>query len=304
MLETVGVLGPKGTNSERAAREWLRNSKIKYYSTIADVLTGASMRRVDYGAVPVEDSATGPVRTSAVELARLSRKNGIRIVGEHILSITHHLVGLGPLRRVKTVASHPQALDVCQNAIHKRLPRVKALRPVSSTAEAARMAAKDSTLAAVAASHAAKEYGLKILEPQIGHSDTRFVFVSKKAKPHATGFDKTSVAVYLREDKPGALYELLGEFASRSINLTRIESVPVQNKIGEYFFYIDMEGHEEDRRVAEALRGIERKAEVIRLGSYPRARPIIPPSSSLFDPPIAARPLTEASDEEILYGAA
>jgi prephenate dehydratase len=119
----------------------------------------------------------------------------------------------------------------------------------------------------------AKIYGLQVLKDNIQSGEkniTRFLLIAKEDS-RRTGNDKTSIVFYTANDRPGILYEILGEFASRKINLTKIESRPSKKALGDYLFFIDLEGHREDRKVKEALRGVESKTAMLRvLGSYPK----------------------------------
>jgi len=128
--------------------------------------------------------------------------------------------------------------------------------------------------AAIAEAGTAEKYGLCVLARDIQDAKdniTRFV-VAGREMPAATGRDKTSLVIYLQRDRPGALFSILQEFATRDINLTRIESRPSRRGLGDYYFYIDLEGHVSDEKVRAALAGIEEKAAMVKvLGSYPRA---------------------------------
>jgi len=147
-------------------------------------------------------------------------------------------------------------------------------RSTGSTSHAARLAQEFPETAAVAGADTALKYGLQILAREIQDASdnvTRFIVASRKMAV-ATGRDKTSLVVYLDKDRPGALFSILEEFARHSINLTRIESRPSRKGLGDYYFYIDLEGHVDDKVVEQAIAVIKEKAAMIRvLGSYPRA---------------------------------
>jgi prephenate dehydratase len=175
---------------------------------------------------------------------------------------------------VKTVGGHPQAQAQCRRWLARNLPDAEWL-PASSNAESARQAAEGMIDAALAGAFAADRYGLAALASEVSDvagAVTRFVVVGRPGPvPAATGADRTSLVAFLREDHPGALMELLTEFAVRGINLTRIESRPTGDGLGKYCFSIDCEGHLDDARVGEALMGLRRVcADVKFLGSYPR----------------------------------
>jgi len=163
----------------------------------------------------------------------------------------------------------PSAAASCET----RYPEAE-IRTTGSTSHAARLAQEFPEMAAIAGADTAGKYGLKMLARDIQDEKenvTRFI-VAAKARAKRTGRDKTSLIVYLDRDRPGALYSILQEFACRQINLTRIESRPSRKGLGDYYFYIDLEGHVDDRAVGEAIAAVKEKAAVVRvLGSYPRA---------------------------------
>jgi prephenate dehydratase len=181
------------------------------------------------------------------------------------------------LADVKRVITHPHAEAQCRGWLRRHLPDVPVSRAESTATAAVLVADRESPYdAAVAAPIAAERYRLDLLARNIGDNPdavTRFVLVSRPAAPPArTGADKTSIVAFIRDDHPGALMEILDEFAVRGVNLTRLESRPTGQAMGRYCFSIDAEGHLTDSRVAEALMGLRRVCADVRfLGSYPRA---------------------------------
>ena len=164
----------------------------------------------------------------------------------------------------------------CEPYLRKNFPKAK-ITSVGSTAQALSLSAtlsqKDKIVAAIGPTDSAAQYGLKILAKEIAampNNHTRFVVLSKEDGSRS-GDDKTSIVFTIRKDKPGGLYGVLGEFASREINLTKIESRPAKKDLGEYYFFIDLQGHKTERRIAEALKAVAKKASLFKiLGSYPR----------------------------------
>ena len=275
----IGILGPEGTFSETAAMLWLKeggridNFAIKYYETIFDVSESIVKKEVNYGIVPIENSLEGSVGDT---LDVLSSENAdeMQIVGEVLVPIRICLLFNGSFPEIKKIASHHHALAQCKQFIRERLKGV-ALKYVDSTASAAKLAAQSEQIAALASAEAAKMYGVNILAEDVQDKDsvTRFVVLSSSGiKAAPTGKDKTSILLYVKE-RPGALYEVLGEFALRGLNLTKIESRPSKRALGDYMFYIDCEGHLEEAEIKEALKGVEKKATMLKiLGTYPIAR--------------------------------
>ena len=277
----IGILGPAGTFSEDAAELWLkgRNEKVemKYYETIFDVSESLLRKEVDYGIVPIENSLEGSVGET---LDVLSGENSeeIQIVGEVLVPINICLLAQTFKKSlIKTVVSHPHALAQCKPFIRERFRGVE-VKSVDSTASAAKLASQSEEIAALASKAAAQKYGLNILEENVQDYDsvTRFIVLSSSASgiktaPTPTGRDKTSVLIYLK-DYPGALYDVLGEFVQRGINLTKIESRPSKRALGDYMFHIDCEGHIEEEKVKRALEAIARKVAMLKiLGAYPMA---------------------------------
>jgi prephenate dehydratase len=271
MSRSIGVLGPEGTFSEKAAKRYSPEASLRYYRDFEEVIAAVEGGEVDIGVVPLENSLEGSVGMTLDAL--LCRD--VKIAGEINLRVRHCLLGVGRPEEVKVILSHPQALAQCRSYLKRRFPEVE-LRTTGSTSHAAKLAQEFSEMAAIADAEAAAQYGLSVIERDVQDSDqnvTRFVVVGREA-PEPSGRDKTSLAVYLERAEPGALWEVLGEFAKRKINLTKIESRPSKRGLGDYYFFIDLEGHVKDPLVEEALARIRVRAAMTKvLGSYPRTDP-------------------------------
>lgn len=264
----IGVLGPEGSYSEKAARRWAPGAEPEYFGDFEEVLVAVEAGDVELGVVPLENSLEGAVGLTMDLLLRLQ----VRIIGEVNLPIRHCLLGKGGCE-IKVILSHPQALAQCRQYIRDHYPKAE-VRTTGSTSHAAKLAQEFPEMAAIAGAGAAEKYDLLVLARDIqdaAENVTRFAVVGKEMAP-ASGQDKTSLVIYLERDCPGALYDILQEFAGQGINLTRIESRPSRRGLGDYYFYIDLEGHVSDRLVKEALQGVGKKASMVKiLGSYPRA---------------------------------
>ena len=275
---TYAFLGPVGTFTELALAQVKEAKKANHLpvSTVTEaidaVLTGKARRAI----VPVENSIEGGVSATLDALANTSN---IRIYGEYLVPITFNLVAKTgtKLADVVTVSTHPTAYAQCRGYLQENLPNHSYL-PATSTAAAAvnLLSAEPNAQAAIAASSITTHYKLSVLAKNIGDNkkaETRFLEIGLAEKPtKPTGKDKTSVIVELPEDRPGALLEMLEQFAARGVNLSRIESRPVGDQLGRYRFNIDAQGHIADDAMAEALMGLHRfSPKVIFLGSYPRA---------------------------------
>jgi prephenate dehydratase len=267
----IGVLGPEGTYSEKAAILWskgMADAELVYFSDFEDAMRAVESEELDVAVVPVENSLEGAITVVMDLLLHLN----VAVIGELNLPIRLCLVGRGE-SEIKVVLSHPQPLAQCRQYLKKNFPQAE-IRTTGSTSHAARLAQEFPEMAAVAEAGTAEKYGLKILASEIQDARenvTRFI-VAGRTIPEATGRDKTSLAIYLERDRPGALFSILQEFALHSINLTRIESRPSRRGLGDYYFYIDLEGHMNDSLVKEALEAIKGKAGMVKvLGSYPRA---------------------------------
>ncbi|MDP1809697.1 MAG: prephenate dehydratase [Actinomycetota bacterium] len=273
----IGFLGPPGTFSEEALFSAVRPDELEPVPlmSIHEVVAAVERRDVDKGIVPIENSIEGSVN---VTLDMLAFEANLLIEREIVTPVVNNLIGRRGTKRdqVKTVISHPQAAAQCRGFIVREFPGVR-IEAANSTAEAVRLVAEREGREAVAigTALAAQLYGLNVLERKIQDfpdNRTRFVFIGREM-PAPTGYDKTSIVCFIHEDRPGSLLQILQEFAFRSINLTKIQSRPTRKALGEYCFFLDLEGHVEDEDVAEALKCLRCKIRQVKLlGSYPRAR--------------------------------
>ena len=273
----IGFLGPQGTFTEQAllTQADLKGAELVPCETIAEVIAATAAGELDLGFVPIENAIEGTVN---VTLDTLAFDTDLLIQREVEISIQLDLLGVpgADLAGITTVTSYPHALAQCPSFLHRTLPEARTAA-ATSTAEAARLVAEagDPTVAAIGTALAAEIYGLDVLATDIeDHTDnqTRFVLLAREGMPPASGHDKTSVVVFQRTDRPGTLLTILGEFAARSINLTKLESRPTKKGLGHYCFIIDLEGHIAEELVADCLRDLKSKCEDVKfLGSYPAA---------------------------------
>jgi prephenate dehydratase len=269
-------LGPEGTFTEAALRTLPEAATRELVPMVSVPATLDAVRAGEAagGFVAIENSVEGGVTATLDELATGAP---LMIYREVVLPISFALLVRSgtKLRDVKTVTGHPVAQPQVRNWLAAHLPDA-VWESAASNADGARLVQEGRYDAAFAGEFAAATYGLEPLVTQVHdatNAATRFVLVGRPARPAApTGADKTSVVIWLGNDRPGALLELLQEFAVRGVNLMRIESRPTGRGIGDYCFSVDAEGHITDRRVGEALMGLKRIAPQVRfLGSYPRA---------------------------------
>ncbi len=281
----IGVLGPKGTYTEKAAKQWIQENGregkdvLEYCADIQDVFSLLESGACDIGVVPLENSIEGSV---GITLDRLL-ENDVNIIGETIVTIEHCLLSRGKKEEIKVILSHPQGLGQCRQFLKDQFPAAE-LRTTGSTSHAAKLATEFDEMAAIASPETAEMYDLNIIIPNIQdrkHNHTRFVIITRSNIPESVqkyitkdkqdSSYKTSIIVYLDRDRPGALYAILGEFAKNNINLTRIESRPSKKVLGDYVFYIDFEGNINDTIIKDAISNIESNVGMLKiLGSYPK----------------------------------
>lgn len=277
----VGYLGPEGTFSEEASslyQKKIGRSEFIPFSTFHDILIAANTGKIDEGIVPIENSVEG---TIGIVSDMMVNEVDLKIKHELVIPVFHYLMAKKklPLKKYTEVLSHPQVIDQCKNYLRKHLSKAK-IRFTFSSAEAAKQAATTIEIegvevpAAIANKASAHLYGLKIIASKINDypdNSTRFAVLAKTDHKR-TGNDKTSIVFSILKDRPGGLHNILREFAIRDINLTKIESRPTKRVLGDYYFFIDLQGHKTDKIVSEALVEVKKKASFFKvLGSYPLA---------------------------------
>lgn len=265
----IATLGPEGTFSHEAGLRYHNKAEILFNDTIRDVFESVAGGNAVLGVVPVENSVGGTVGQTLDCLMEF----GIRIIWEIVLPIRHNLAGFGDIEDIRALYIHPQTYEQCELFVKKNLPKTEIIE-TSSNGKSAEIVAKSNakTSDLIIPKTAADIYNLRILKKHVQDSKfnvTRF-FVIGHSGGKKTGHDRTSIAVYPQINKPGLLYSMLGEFAKRNINLTKIESRPSKGKLGDYIFYIDIRGHESEKRINESLKMIKNSFFVAVLGSYPR----------------------------------
>lgn len=274
---TLAYLGPQGTFTEQAlyTQPDLAGMDLRPAPSIPDVFRQVIAGEVDLGFAAIENSIEGSVNITQDTLAFDA---DLLIQREVVISIQLNLmVAAGTtLADIDRVVSFPHASAQCRGWLAEHLPGAE-VHASNSTADAARMIAEspDRRTAAIAPGRVAEVYGLDVLAADIEdhpENQTRFVLVAADGIPAPTGHDKTSLVVFQRADRPGSLLGILQEFAARSLNLTRLESRPTRQGLGNYCFLMDVEGHIVDELVADCLRNLHMKhGEVKFLGSYPAA---------------------------------
>jgi prephenate dehydratase len=275
----LAFLGPAGTYSEEAAIAYDPALERVMYPTIAQVTQAVDDGAVPLAIVPIENSLQGAVPEVLDFLIRTSKT---RIVHELALRIRNCLVVRPGMRRdeVRRIYSHPQPLGQCRGYLAKNFPNIEPVASLSTASAVADMLDSDTSAAAIAPRRAAEIYGAEVLDEDIQDNPnnfTRFVVLAPDDHPR-TGKDKTSIAFAFDNDRPGLLYEVMGAFARRGVNLTKIESRPTGEKLGRYVFLIDFEGYRTDPVVAEALREVQSLTAMLKtFGSYPASIYSTPP---------------------------
>ncbi|GGF38311.1 prephenate dehydratase [Microbacterium sorbitolivorans] len=275
---TYSYLGPAGTFTEAALAQVpeAQGQRWKPVANVAQALADVTDGTSDGAILAIENTVDGGV--SSVQDA-LAKTHGVRIVGEYLVPVSFVLVAPRgtTLEQVVDIAAHPVAYAQCLAWLGENIPGHSHVVAGSNVASA--IGVLDGSLpaqAAIAAPGVPKHYDVDVLAEGIGdnaNAVTRFIFVTRAVAPPApTGSDKTSLIVELPREVPGALLEMLEQFATRGINLSLIQSRPIGDRLGRYRFVIDADGHIDDERMADALMGLKRFSPNVQfLGSYPRA---------------------------------
>ena len=268
----IAFLGPEGTFTQQAVLKHFGHSvRALPLPAIDEVFREVESGAADFGVVPIENSTEGTVSHTA-DMFLLSP---LKICGEIELRVHQHLMGrVESLERIERVCSHQQSLAQCRGWLAENLPQVERIA-ASSNAEAARRARDEDGTAAIAGEAAAQVYGLRILVPEIEDrpdNSTRFLVVGRKILA-SSGGDRTTLLLSAPDTAgPGALLKLLEPLARHGISMSRLESRPSRRKKWDYVFFVDIEGHAAEPKVAAALAEIKTRASLCKLlGSYPRA---------------------------------
>ena len=274
MSISIAYLGPPGTYAEAAALAYVstlagetgRNSVLCPYPSIAQTLQSVAQGQAHLGVVPVENSIEGSVVTT---LDMLWQLDTLQVQQALVLPIRHALLSrASTIEAIQTVYSHPQALAQCQGWLEKFLPSAQ-LVPTNSTTEALQYLDKDYTAGGITSQRAAQLYNLPILASAINDYPDNYTRFWVMGKQPSAGGSHTSLAFSTPANVPGALAKPLQVFASRGINLSRIESRPTKRSLGEYLFFIDLEADASQAPVQDALSELASHTEILKIfGSY------------------------------------
>jgi prephenate dehydratase len=273
-MKKLAFLGPHGTNSEEAAIYManLRKEKMNLvaYNTIQDAIQAVAQKDVDYCLVPVENSIEGSVR---ITLDTLAHDVDLMIESELIWSVHNQLLTKNPNAKIHTIISHIQPLAQCREYLKSHYPTAKT-ESVSSTARAAEKAScYGDGYAAIATKTAANLYNLQIIDTDIQDVEdnfTRFILLTNKDKVKKYQDVANMMIICQIDGRAGSLYELLGDFACRKVNMTRIESRPARTSLGEYIFFIEIDANVDKDILQEALMQASKKCFWLKnLGKFP-----------------------------------
>ena len=266
---TIAYLGPQATFTQQAAIQRF-GASLQYSAqrTIADVFSEVAKTRADYGVVPVENSTEGVV-THTLDMFVDS---DLKIVSQIVLPIRHCLISRAKKDQIRRLYVHPQTLAQCRGWLQRHMPGVEIIE-TSSNARSAELAAAQRFAGALAGELAAQQYKVPVIEHHVqdnAANATRFLVLGRQCSP-PTGQDRTSL-MFSIQHKVGALYSALSPFRRHKLNMTKIESRPSKRKAWEYFFFVDCDGHMEDRKVAKAIEELRDGCAFVKvLGSYPNA---------------------------------
>ncbi len=266
----VAFLGPAGTYSEQAVWQQFGQAVNEMPCvSIDEIFRSVEAGTADFGVVPVENSTEGTINRTLDLLLQTT----LTISGEVALPVHHSLMSQsGSMQGIQRICAHSQALAQCQSWLNQHYPHIER-QALASNGEAARLASEDASVAAIASEMAAKRYGLAIAHAHIQddpHNRTRFVVIGT-LESGVSGRDQTSLVLSV-PNKPGAVYELLAPLSRHGVSMTRFESRPARTGGWDYYFYVDIEGHAQEAKVAQALAELKTQAAFFKvLGSYTRA---------------------------------
>ena len=273
---SIAYLGPEGTYSEEAAVKYVEKIggdwTLVPFPTIQAVALAVASGIADEGVAPIENSLEGSVTATLDILIQDSR---LSIRNELVIPIDHTLLVVPGTKAadIQTIFSHPQALGQCRVYLEQCFPNAQKIASLSTVSAIDDVSASPVPAAAISPQRAAELRNMETLARGIqdnSSNETRFVALAREDH-EATGRDKTSICFSFAEDKPGMLYNALGEFAIRNINLAKIESRPTKESLGLYWFLVDFDGHREDPKVQGVLDFIKSQTSMLRVfGSYPR----------------------------------
>lgn len=271
--DTIAYLGPAGTWSEAAATLYSDSAKLLPLGSFPAVVSAVETGLAGAGVLAIENSLEGAVGTT---LDLLIHETELSIVAEVVVPIRHMLLARPEmsLADIRVLRSHPQSLAQCRRFIERVLPKAQTAASLSNSA-AVEEILEEQDSAAISTPRAAELYPVSILARDIQDrqtNETRFVVLAEHTT-QPTGDDKTSLAFSVRSNRPGALVAVLNEFATRSINMAKLESRPARERLGQYIFLCDLEGHRDDPHIADALRGVVEQSDWLKVfGSYPAYR--------------------------------
>lgn len=277
-MKTVAYLGPENTNTHVAAKKKFGSRyAYRHAATVEDVFQRVERKKADFGVVPIENSLEGAV-THTLDRFIDFAESPAKIYGEIMLPVQHYLILWRdvPLKKIRMIYSHPQALGQCRLWLDQHLPVTVTQIETNSTAQAVEWLLREDRLVDPRSKAAigrrelvAREHGLRAVPiPLSSKNQTRFLVISLHGAQRGRQ-NKTSLMFALK-DKPGALYDALTPFKKYGINLTKIESRPSRRKAWEYVFFIDLQGHQLDERVAKAIAALKKGVTWLKvLGSYP-----------------------------------
>lgn len=262
----IGYLGPVGSYSYEAAQKYKKEEdELKESKTIEKVISSLENDAIDICIVPLENAIHGAVVDT---MDTILENKDINIIDEIVLDVHHMLMSKTKDSTIAKIYSHSQALEQCRTYLNEKFADVEKI-PVSSTSYAASLAQKESDTACICNEICKDLYGLEIVSDNIQDikdNKTRFIVLSKSKNSRET--KKTSI-VFSTKDEPGALYKILGMFSIAEINLTKIESRPAKTKLGDYIFFVDLEGDEKNEKIKLTLANIANYCDEFRiLGSY------------------------------------